>query len=135
MSRKTEIQIPPRVFIIQQPKPKIDGWVPSFDTAAKYGGLHFVFEQSDRAHLDPSLAIRKVSEALDDFNPDQDYLLPTIFGDPATTWVSICWLVPLLLDKGFKFLTFLYWNRGKGEEGMTNANGYYSPCKIPLDFP
>lgn len=129
---RTSVAKPPRVFIIQQPKPKMDGWVPSFDTATKYGGLHFIFDQSDRAHLDVDKAWGKVSEALRDFDPDHDYLLPTIFGDPATTWMTICWLAPMLINWGHDHLTFLYWNRGKGEEGMTNANGYYSPCKIPL---
>lgn len=134
MNRKTVTQIvkPPRVFIIQQPKPKADGWMPSFDTAAQYGGLKFVFDQMERAHLDPIGASDLIAQEMKDFDPDQDFLLPTIFGDPATTWSVLCWLAPFLKNKGHRFLTFLYWNRGKGEEGMTNANGYYSPCKIPL---
>ena len=122
----------PRVFIIQQPKPKADGWTPSFDSAAKYGSLHFVYDQHYRAQSDPQEAQDLLPEVLGDFNPDIDYLLATIFGDPATVWVVLCWLAPLLKKQGYPAITFLYWSRGKGENGYTNDNGYYLPCRIPL---
>lgn len=122
----------PRVFIIQQPKPKSDGWTPSFDSAAKYGALHFVFDQNYRAQPDPLEARDKLPEVLGDFDPDVDYLLPTIFGDPATVWVVLCWIAPMLKKRGYPAITFLYWSRGKGENGYTNDNGYYLPCRVPL---
>ncbi len=124
----------PRVFIIQQPRPnpKKDNWTPSFDAATQYGGLRFIFDASDRAHLDPTTAQETVRQELKDFDPEQDFLLPTIFGDPAATWVTLLWLAPFLKSQGHRYVTFLYWSRGKGDEGMTNENGYYMPCKIPL---
>ena len=122
----------PRVFIIQQPRPKADGWTPSFDSAAKYGGLHYIFNKDERAEADPKAAMERVETALMDFNPEKDYILPTIFGDPATTWVTLLFLGPYLWERGFDTIKFLYWSRGKGPEGMSNDVGYYKPVEVPL---
>lgn len=86
----------------------------------------------ERAHLDPDKASKQVEETMIDFDPETDFVLPTIFGDPATTWITLCWLSNYVFERGFQHLNFLYWNRGKGEDGMSDNHGYYAPVKIPL---
>lgn len=131
--KKTATAPSPRVFVIQQPKPNSEsGWTPDLSTAVGYGAIHFVFGMTDRAQPDPDRAYQRVMDALADFNPERDFLLPMIFGDPATTWVSLQYLAPKLLREGFRSIKYLYWNRGKGEGGMSNENGYYVPCEVPL---
>jgi len=117
----------PRVFIIQQPRPKADGWVPNFESATKYGTLHFVYDLSDRAYADPHQASVKAQTKLADFNPIRDYILPTVFGDPATTWVVI-----QVLARRCDQLKYLYWSRTRDENGvMSNEVGYYYEVIIP----
>ena len=124
----------PKVFIIQQPRPdpKRNNWVPNFDSAADFGAIHFVFDQNERVHADPVASRVKAEEALKDFSPNRDYLLPTVFGDPAAAWLVIQLLTAQATYCQNKFLKYLYWSRGRGEGGMTNETGYYVECKIPV---
>jgi hypothetical protein len=126
----------PRVYVVQEPKPdpKKNNWAPDFSTAVKYGALRFVYEQGYRGQSDPVAARDKLPDALGEFDPDIDHLLPLMVGgvDPANVWVVLLWIGPLLKKEGYTFINFLYWDRGKGENGYTNENGYYKPCRIPL---
>jgi len=116
------------VFIIQQPRPKEDGWTPNFEPATKYGNLAFIFEANDRTYADPSSARKKALAKLKDFDSDHDYLLWANFGDPASLWLTIM----VLVAQGHRRLKFLYWSRGKSAEGMSNENGFYFPVELDV---
>lgn len=133
MKSQQESNNKPKVFIIQRPRPKADGWLPNFDSAAKFGAIHYIFDQDYRAHANPDKARDHAKEVLgSQFDPRQDYILPTVFGDPAAFWIAM----PLIIEIGWEmatgYLKYLYWSRGRGPEGMTNETGYYEECKIPI---
>lgn len=116
------------VFIIQQPRPKDDGWSPDFSSAIQYGKLEFIFGVGDRAYADPREAKRKAAAKLANFNPAKDYLLWANFGDPATAWIVIM----ILVAKGYLRLCFLYWSRGRSATGMNNELGFYFPVELDV---
>lgn len=118
-----------RVFIIQQPRPKGDGWVPNFEPATQYGRLEFVFDAGDRAYADPTEAKKKAASRLSDFHADKDFLLWANFGDPATLWLTIMLLVAI----GNKKLKFLYWSRGRQAGVMSNEAGFYFPVELDVN--
>lgn len=119
-----------RVFIVQQPKPKADGWVPDFEPATEFGTLHFIFDAGDRPYSDANGARRKALIKLRDFDPEVDYILDPRFGDPAASWEVLKLLVALKKEP-----RMLYWSRGRGENGeMTNERGYYFEYAPPSIF-
>ena len=120
----------PKVFVIQKAKPRAsDGWMPNLEPATKYGAIHFIFDADDRPHLDPSTCLKKATFALRGFDPAQDYLCWSMSGDPASMWLVIM----ILAGTGANSLNFLYWSRGKSEDGrMTNENGYYFPITLSI---
>ncbi len=120
----------PKVFIIQQSTPRAsDGWTPNLEPATKFGALHFIFDASDKPHLDPPAAMKKAIGRLRDFDGERDYLCWSNFGDPAAMWS----VVMLLAGTGTDTIRFLYWSRGKGSDGrMSNQNGFYFPVEISI---
>lgn len=116
------------VYVIQQPRPKADGWTPNFEPATKYGKLDHIFDAGDRIYADPSSAKKKVLARLEKFDAENDFLLWSNFGDPASVWLTIMCLVA----KGNLRLKFLYWSRGKSAEGMSNENGFYFPVELDV---
>lgn len=120
----------PKVFVIQKAKPRAsDGWMPNLEPANKFGAIHFIFDADDRPHLDPSTCLKKAAVALSSFNPETDYLCWSMAGDPASMWLVIM----ILAGTGANSLQFLYWSRGKSEEGrLTNENGFYFPITLSI---
>jgi len=116
------------VYIIQQPRPKENGWTPNFEPATKYGKLTTVFDAGDRAYADPTSARKKIISKLANFNCDKDYLLWANFGDPACLWLTIMALVAT----GRTRIKFLYWSRGQSATGMSNDNGFYFPVELDV---
>ncbi len=115
-----------RVFIIQQPRPKSDGWVPNFEPATQFGALHYIFDAGDRAYADPRAAAAKAFAKLFDFDDNVDFLLATGFGDPTCRDV----VVDLMARMGHQ-PRYLNWSRGKGLDGeWTNEVGYYIPIEV-----
>lgn len=122
------------VWVIQQPRPKANGWTPNLQSATTYGRIEFVFDAGDRAYADPGAAIRKARTRLAFFNPDKDYICWTHFGDPATLWLSI-----MLLAQRFSKLKFLYWSRSRVVKARTeefppeeDGGGFYFPIEIDV---
>jgi hypothetical protein len=114
-----------RVFVVQKPRPKSDGWTPNLETATQYGRIEFVFDLADRAYADPSAAATKVASKLADFNPEKDFICWTSFGDPACLWIAIMYLA-----RRYSKLRFLYWSRGRKDGAMRNENGFYFPLEL-----
>lgn len=121
-----------RVFIVQRPRPKADGWVPNFQAATKYGTLHFVFDIGDRAFNNPDAAMLKARTVLSDFNPDTDYILNVGFGDPMCG-VVVDWLMATRFGVQARKVQYLYWNRTVMPDGQIDKiNGYYVPLPVRL---
>lgn len=116
------------VYIIQQPRPKENGWTPNFEPATKYGKLATVFDAGDRAYADPTSARKKIVTKLANFGSEKDFLLWANFGDPACLWLTIMTLVATGRTK----IKFLYWSRGKSATGMSNDNGFYFPVELDV---
>ena len=72
----TDIQIKKmsKVYIIQEPAPRSDGWTPDMSTAAEHGALVNVFDKADRIYADTSAAVDKAKSKLKDFKPEEDFL-------------------------------------------------------------
>lgn len=116
------------VYIIQQPRPKDNGWTPNFEPATKYGKLATIFDSSERTYADPTAARKKLLSRLAKFDSNKDYLLWANFGDPASLWLTIM----VLVATGRTKIKFLYWSRGKGATGMSNENGFYFPVELDV---
>ena len=122
----------PKVFIIQRPRPKADGWLPNFDSAAKFGAIHYIFDENYRAHANTLKAKEDAINKLEEYNPSCDYILPTVFGDPAAVWIVVSAICQICFHERVSVAKFLYWSRGRGEQGMSNENGYYEECLVPV---
>lgn len=110
-----------RVYIIQRPRPKQDGWTPDLTPAAQYGAIDFIFEAGDRPGLDVRHAAKIAAERLEYFDPDQDYLLWPNFADFAALHI----VTMLLVASGCKMLKFLQFEKRRDGNGS---------CYIPLEI-
>jgi hypothetical protein len=122
-----------RVFIVQQPKPRADGWSPNFESAREYGRIEFLFDPEDRVYAGPDSAREKLTTKLMDFDPATDYLCWTQYGDPAALWLTIMFLAGAL---HFRTIKYLYWSRGRAKESaikrFTNETGFYIPIELTV---
>lgn len=119
--------LPPTVYVIQTPRPKSDGWTPNLEPASKYGKIEFVFPVGEKAWADPESSRHRAAERLKDFDPTRDYLCWANFGDPACLWI----VIGMLVARGARSLKFLYWSRGRNEDGSSDkTHGHYFPVEI-----
>lgn len=119
-----------RVFITQQPRPNGQGWMPNLSPAAQYGRFVFVFGEADRPWCNPEASVEKAQAALQDFDPDEDYILYPNSGDPAGMWIMLTVLARFPLDK----IKVLYWERKLANGERSKTDGFYTPVTIPLMF-
>lgn len=118
------------VWVIQQPRPKANGWVPDLASANRYGRIEFVFDAGDRAYSDPVAAVKKAKARLVNFDPEHDFLCWSHFGDPATLWLTV-----FLLGQRTTRLKFLYWSRSKSAflgAASGEESGFYFPIEIDV---
>jgi len=116
------------VYVTQRPIPnKNTGWTPNLSPASQYGKLVYVFDNDKSVFSNPHKSLEKAKDALEDFNPDRDFLLWPNSGDPAALWVCI----HALGGSGVPCINYLYWERGFDEAGKrSSSKGFYSPVKI-----
>lgn len=119
-----------KVYVIQQPKPRAaDNWIPDLTPAAKFGAIHYIFSPSEAPHRDLLAAYKKIAEALEGFNIEEDYVCWCNFGDPAGLWLVIAYLYYHL-----GAANFLYWSRGRDSDGkISNRKGFYTAMRIDLN--
>tara|TARA_R110001632_G_scaffold227969_4_gene362854 strand:- start:2440 stop:2793 length:354 start_codon:yes stop_codon:yes gene_type:complete len=115
-----------KVYIIQEPAPRSDGWTPDMSTAAEHGALVNVFDKADRIYADTAAAVEKAKSKLKDFNPEEDFLLWAGFADPSAQWVVSMSLVAL----GHNKVNFLFWS--KRPSSVNKQGGYYFPITIKV---
>jgi len=120
------------VWVVQQPRPKANGWVPDLQSANRYGRIEFIFDAGDRAYSDPVAAVKKAKSRLVNFDPENDFLCWSHFGDPATLWLTV-----LLLGQRATRLKFLYWSRSKSasrnfSDLPSEESGFYFPIEIDV---
>lgn len=113
-----------KIYLIQEPMPKSDGWTPDLSTAAEHGAIVPVFEKNDKVYIDTVSAVAKAKERLKDFNPDEDFLLWAGFADPSAQWVTCL----VLGSMNIKEAKFLFWSKRPSSPN----GGYYYPIKITL---
>ena len=115
------------VFITQRPVPRKDSnWLPDISSAAQYGKIEYVFEANLPLYTSPDKSLKEAQRILQNFDPEQDYLLWPNSGDPSSMWTCIMAITVL----GFHRINFLYWNR-KLVDGQRNG-GFYAPVSYNL---
>lgn len=119
---------PSRVFVTQQPKPNKANWTPNLSPATNYGAIHFIFSGGDRPASDPVAAMFIASEALEDFNPDRDYVLWPNGVDPFSIWAVLL----VLAKKGHNKIRGLNWERRLLNGKRDSNNGFYTPVVFEL---
>lgn len=116
-----------RVFVTQQPRPNRSGWVPNLESASKFGAIHYVFSASDHPTHDTIDGVFLAAGTLNDFNPEQDYILWPNTGDPMANQI-----VNGLLFKRFDKLTFLNFERYYRNGQRDPRNGFYTAVDLRL---
>ena len=136
MKAKTITKLPvvagsARVFVVQRPRPKADGWSPNIQDASKYGRFHFIFDMGYRAFADTGTALSKAKAALADFNPDRDYILDISFGCDPMCGVVVAWALAQQFGYDNTKVKYLCWNRKVGAGGtIDKTNGHYIPQDV-----
>lgn len=110
-----------RVFVMQATRFQAD-----VSPAARYGDIHFVLQPGDRTSSTPDLSLRKLVAAMENFDPDKDYVVWS-GGDPLSAILTGAVMAELGITR-FRFLRFEK-NRGKD---VSSGSGYYVP--IEVDF-
>lgn len=112
------------VYVIQQPRPNKQGWMPDLSSANKYGKIEYVFGSHERIYALPGPSLFKARKIFREFNQDQDYILWPGVGDPAALVVAMIALMECDID----YFKQLYWDRKRDDNGQrTAANGFYVP--------
>lgn len=107
-----------RVYVMQATRFQAD-----VSPATAYGDIHFVLSPGDRTSSTPDLALRKLVDQLDKFNPDEDYIVWS-GGDPLSAILTGAVLAELGVTR-FRFLRFEK-NRAKDNPSA----GYYVPVEV-----
>lgn len=118
----------PTVYIPQQPMAnRKTGWMPDLSSAAEYGKLEYIFNGGERIYALPGPSLFKARKALENFNPEEDYILWPGVGDPASLFATMIALMQHDPEK----ITFLYWDRKRNDDGSRDRhNGFYVPCNF-----
>lgn len=111
-----------KVFVMQATKYQAD-----VSPAASYGTIRFVLTPGDRTSSTPELSLPKLFAALEDFDPDKDYILWS-GGDPLSSILTGVVLAELGITK-FKFLRF---EKDRTTPYGQKPTGFYVP--IEVDF-
>jgi len=111
------------VYVSQEPTPNRHDWVPNLEPATKYGALRFIFNGDEQPYMFPKRSLAHAVDILRGFDQKTDHLLWPNTGDPTAMWCAILALNVL----GFKRISFLYWNKPRG-----NRQGYYAPIEFDL---
>lgn len=120
----------PTVFIPQQPMPnKKTGWMPDLSSAAEYGKIVYLFGGGEKVYALPGPSRFKARKLLENFNPEEDYILWPGVGDPAALFATMIGL----MQSEPESITFLYWDRKRDSSGgRDGVSGFYVPCKFQI---
>lgn len=115
------------VFVIQEPSPNRNNFMPDLSSAAEYGKLEYVFFSDEQVFADTGNSREAAREVLADFNPKHDYILWPGMGDYA----AFAQTINALRDNGVEEFSMLYWNRKRNTDGgRSRTKGFYTPCKL-----
>lgn len=112
------------VFFFQQPVPNGHGWTPDLSPAAPFGNFEFIFSSSDRPSANPVEAREKADKALQNFNPETDYICWSNAGDVF----GIYPVISSLTQRGIKSVRALVWHKPRN----SSEAGRYIPTEVPL---
>ena len=111
------------VYVVQAPRKSPGAKVPDLSSAAQYGGFKFVFESEDMVFASPLESVKKAHKILQNYNPEEDYILWPGLSDPAALYAVMIACQRI----GITEYSFLYWSRPH------NGNpGYYEPKRMEV---
>ena len=118
------------VFVVQQPRPNKNNWVPDLSSAAEYGPLEYVFDSHEKVFALPGPSLFKAAKLMrDKFNFEKDYILWPSAGDP----MAFAALMLAFKDLNIDYIHFLIWDRKRDATGQRDPrNGFYVPVKFVL---
>lgn len=116
------------IYIPQQPMPnKRTGWAPDLSSALQYGKIEYIFQGGEKCYALPGPSLFKARKALENFDPENDYILWPGVGDPAALFAT---LLALMLHNPDQ-IRFLYWDRKRDDDGnREKGRGFY----VPVNF-
>ena len=112
-----------RVFVLQATKFQAD-----VSPAAVYGQIRFVLSAGDRSCSNPELSLEKLYSALEDFNPNEDFIV-WAGGDPLSAILAGM----VLLDLGVTKFRFLRFEKNRNIRPGQQVTGFYSPVEVNLE--
>jgi len=118
------------VYVVQQPVPNKNGWMPDFSNAAEYGEIQYIFNADEKVYALPGPSLFKVRKLLrETFDYKKDYILWPNIGDPMSCIITAA----AIGEMGYDYIKCLYWNRKRDADGNRDAKaGYYFPIQINL---
>jgi hypothetical protein len=111
-----------KVYVMQATRFQAD-----VSPAARYGDIQFVLSPGDRTSSTPELSLRKLVKAMDNFDPDKDFIVWS-GGDPLSAMLTGAVLMELGITR-FKFLRF---EKNRGRDANGSGAGYYVPVDVDL---
>lgn len=100
------------VYVTQEPRPKKDKngkviWLPTFDTAAKYGPVKFVFSMDYNPLFNPKESVQHAKLVLSSFDPEVDFLIETPGTTPGASRACHC----AIYSKGIDDINYLNFHK------------------------
>ena len=119
------------VWVIQQPVPNRQGWMPDFSSAIEYGEIQYIFGANEKVYALPGPSLFKARKLLRErFNSEKDYVLWPNTGDPMACIIACM----VLGEMEFDDVKCLYWNRKRDEDGNRDSkSGFYFPINVSLN--
>lgn len=113
------------VYIPQQPMPnKKTGWMPDLSSAAEHGKIEYIFGGGEKVYALPGPSLFKARKALENFDPENDFILWPGVGDPMAFAITI----QALMSHDPHQIRYLYWDRKRTTSGERDRNsGFYVP--------
>lgn len=128
VTKKTTRRLP-RVFVIQQPKPNRNNWVPNLEPATQFGAIHYLFNGQERPADDPDAALDDVIAMLEreEYQPDVDYILWPNTGDPIGVYATL-----LAIGQNYPCCQVLNWDRKLVNGESSKTEGFYTAVRFNL---
>lgn len=112
-----------RVFVLQATRYQAD-----VSPAAVYGEIRFVLSAGDRTCSNPELSMEKLRRALEDFEPNRDFIV-WAGGDPLSAIAAGM----VLLELGIRKFRFLRFEKNRHTRPGEPTTGFYSPVEVHLE--
>lgn len=112
-----------KVYVLQATRYQAD-----VSPASVYGEIMFVLSAGDRTCSNPELSAEKLFDALEEFNPREDFIV-WAGGDPLSAIMTGMVMERLGISK-FRFLRF---EKSRTTKVGQPATGFYSPVEVRLE--